>query len=101
MDGVKLTFEPAALRAIAHKAIERKCGARGLRAIIEEIMLDTMFMLPDRKEIAECVIDLNAVNGNEPKMIEGERKLPEEPAPAKKKRTTRKASSQQSDEYSE
>ncbi len=47
MEGVKLTFTPASLDAVAKKAIERKTGARGLRSILENILLDTMFELPD------------------------------------------------------
>ncbi|MDO4838418.1 MAG: ATP-dependent Clp protease ATP-binding subunit ClpX [Clostridia bacterium] len=69
MDGVKLTFTPDALRAMAKQAIERKCGARGLRAIIEDIMLDTMFELPGDKTVTECLIDEGTVNGEKPKLI--------------------------------
>lgn len=69
MDGVKLTFTPDALRAMAKQAIERKCGARGLRAIIEDIMLDTMFELPGDKTVTECLIDGGTVNGEKPKLI--------------------------------
>jgi len=47
IDGVELTFEPAALEAIAARAIERRTGARGLRSIIEEVMVDIMFDLPE------------------------------------------------------
>ncbi len=47
LDGVTLTFEPEALEAIAHKAIKRKTGARGLRSILEEMLLDIMYQLPD------------------------------------------------------
>ena len=49
MDGVILDFEEDALKEIAKKAIDRKTGARGLRSILEEIMLDIMFDLPDYK----------------------------------------------------
>ena len=62
MDGVKLTFTPDALRAIARKAIKRGTGARGLRAILEEIMLDIMFHLPDYKG-KEVVITQEVVEG--------------------------------------
>ena len=71
MDGVKLTFTPEALRAMAKQAIERKCGARGLRAIIEDIMLDTMFELPDDKTVTECRIEESTVNGGKPELIHG------------------------------
>ena len=72
MDGVKLTFTPEALRAMAKQAIERKCGARGLRAIIEDIMLDTMFELPGDKTVTECRIDESTVNGGKPELIHGQ-----------------------------
>lgn len=74
MDGIRLTFEEDAVRAIAHLAMERKCGARGLRAIIEDCMLDTMFELPGMSEVSECVIDTAAVNGGKPKLINGTRR---------------------------
>ncbi len=56
MDNVKLTFEKDALKAIADEAIRRNTGARGLRAIIESIMLDVMFDLPSRDDVSECVV---------------------------------------------
>ena len=71
LDGIELTFEDAAVRAIAHQAIERRCGARGLRAIIENVMLDTMFELPGLPEVTGCVIDENAVNGGKPRLVKG------------------------------
>ncbi|MCQ2457646.1 MAG: ATP-dependent Clp protease ATP-binding subunit ClpX [Clostridia bacterium] len=74
LDGVKLTFSDDAVRAIAKQAMERKCGARGLRAIIEDAMLDTMFELPDMKDVNECVMDADAVNGGKPKLISGTRR---------------------------
>ena len=74
MDGVKLTFEEDAIREIARQAITRKCGARGLRAIIEDAMLDTMFELPGQTEINECVITKDAVTGGKPKLIAGVRR---------------------------
>ena len=74
MDGVKLTFEEDAVREIARQAITRKCGARGLRAIIEDCMLDTMFDLPGQTEIGECVITKDAVTGGKPKLVPGLRR---------------------------
>ena len=71
MDGIELTFEDDAVRAIARQAIERRCGARGLRAIIENVMLDTMFELPSLPEVTGCIIDANAVNGGKPRLVEG------------------------------
>lgn len=56
LDNVDLKFEPAALEAIAREAIKRNTGARGLRSIIEGIMLDVMYEVPSREDITECVI---------------------------------------------
>ena len=69
MDGIRLTFEEEAIRSIARQAIERKCGARGLRAIIEDAMLDTMFELPGMADVNECIITKEAVNGGKPTLI--------------------------------
>ena len=70
LDGVELTFEPDALVEIAKLAIERKTGARGLRSIIENIMLEVMFDLPSRDDIKECVITKETVADNaQPKLI--------------------------------
>ncbi|PJK17454.1 ATP-dependent Clp protease ATP-binding subunit ClpX [Chryseomicrobium excrementi] len=66
LDGVKLTFEKDALSEIAKLAIERKTGARGLRSIIENIMLDVMFDLPSREDIVECVITKETVTDSQP-----------------------------------
>ena len=71
MDGIRLTFEEDAIRSIAKQAIDRKCGARGLRAIIEDAMLDTMFDLPGMTDVDECVITKEAVNGGKPTLISG------------------------------
>ena len=57
LDGAEVSFTHDALRAIAQKATERKTGARGLRAILESLMLDLMFELPSRKGIKKCIID--------------------------------------------
>ena len=77
LDGIELTFEEDAVRAIAQMAIDRKCGARGLRAIIETVMLDTMFELPSRHEVNACVITADAVNGKaEPILKNGLRRKP-------------------------
>lgn len=63
LDDVELKFEDDALIAIAEEAIERKTGARGLRSIIENIMLDVMYELPSLEEVTECVITKDAVIG--------------------------------------
>ncbi len=74
MDGVELTFTDGAVRAIARQALARKTGARGLRAIIEDVMLDTMFDLPSHPEINACLVDEETINGGQPKLTTGERK---------------------------
>lgn len=70
MDNVKLTINSKALHAIAKLAIERKTGARGLRAIMEEILMEWMYELPDKKDVAEIVIDEKVVQGeSKPKLV--------------------------------
>ncbi len=70
MEDVKLTFTDEALIAIAKKAIERKTGARGLRAIMEENLLELMYDIPDKKDVAEIVIDEKVINDKKaPKLI--------------------------------
>lgn len=70
LDDVELEFEDAALLEIAKKAIERKTGARGLRSIIEGIMLEVMFELPSRDDIAKCIITPESITkGESPKII--------------------------------
>ncbi|MBS4194857.1 ATP-dependent protease ATP-binding subunit ClpX [Lederbergia citri] len=66
LDEVELEFEDEALHEIAKKAIERKTGARGLRSIIESIMLDVMFELPSRDDITKCIITKDSVVNNKP-----------------------------------
>ncbi|WP_404404167.1 ATP-dependent protease ATP-binding subunit ClpX [Jeotgalibacillus malaysiensis] len=65
LDDVELEFEEEALREISRKAIERKTGARGLRSIIENLMLDVMFDLPSKEEIKKCIITPGAVEQTE------------------------------------
>ncbi|MCX7904534.1 MAG: ATP-dependent Clp protease ATP-binding subunit ClpX [Caloramator sp.] len=73
MDGVELEFEREALEAIAEEALKRKTGARGLRAIMEELMMDVMFEIPSREDVAKCIITLDTVvNKQPPKLIIGE-----------------------------
>ncbi|UOY94177.1 ATP-dependent protease ATP-binding subunit ClpX [Ectobacillus sp. JY-23] len=70
LDDVKLEFEEGALLEIAKKAIERKTGARGLRSIIEGMMLDVMFELPSREDIETCIISKETVaDGAPPKLV--------------------------------
>ncbi|MFD1065408.1 ATP-dependent protease ATP-binding subunit ClpX [Oceanobacillus locisalsi] len=89
IDNVELDFEKEALNEIAKKAIERKTGARGLRSIIEGIIVDVMFDLPSREDVEKCIITKDTViqeNGS-PKLIfrdgtiqEGNEKFPKESA---------------------
>ena len=70
MEEATIEFRDDALRAIAHKAMDRKTGARGLRSIIENVLLDTMFDLPSTENVSKVVIDENVVNGeNAPILI--------------------------------
>ncbi|TKW61735.1 MAG: ATP-dependent Clp protease ATP-binding subunit ClpX [Blastochloris viridis] len=64
MENVRLTFAQEALTEVAHQAIKRKTGARGLRAILENILLDTMFDIPSAKGLEEVVINANTVRGD-------------------------------------
>ena len=64
LDGVGLEFEESAIEAIADKALERKTGARGLRAIMEAVMLDLMYRVPSDTSISRCVIDKELVEKN-------------------------------------
>ena len=66
MEGVNLSFEKEALEAIADKAFEKGTGARGLRSLIESIMIDVMYSIPSRKDVRECVITAATVAGGEP-----------------------------------
>ena len=70
MDGVELSFEDDAVRAIAHRAIELKTGARGLRSIMEDCMMDTMYATPSDKTIEKIVITKDAIaKKSAPKII--------------------------------
>ncbi len=62
-DNVKLTFEDDAIEAIAEQAFERKTGARGLRSIMEKVMMDVMYRIPSDDTIVECIITKDAVEG--------------------------------------
>lgn len=73
LDNVSLRFTPNALKAIARRAIERKTGARGLRNVMEKIMLDIMFRLPSLPNVRECVINRAVIEkGKEPVLLYGE-----------------------------
>ncbi|MCP4810402.1 MAG: ATP-dependent Clp protease ATP-binding subunit ClpX [Proteobacteria bacterium] len=73
MEGVELKFTQEALVAIAKEALARKTGARGLRSIMEEIMLDVMYDIPSKSNIKECVISDDVVTRNKPPVLVYER----------------------------
>ncbi|MCR5459927.1 MAG: ATP-dependent Clp protease ATP-binding subunit ClpX [Acetatifactor sp.] len=76
MDAVKLTFDDDAVDLIAQKAFDRKTGARGLRSILENVMMDTMYEIPSDDTIGRCVITKDAVEGTaEPTIIRREKKV--------------------------
>jgi len=64
MEGVELELRPGALQAIARKALKRKTGARGLRSILEHVLLDIMFELPGLQNVQKVVVDENAITGD-------------------------------------
>ena len=64
LDGCKLSFKENALKEIAQKAISKKTGARGLRSILENILLKTMYEIPSQENIEEVIVDANAVKGH-------------------------------------
>jgi ATP-dependent Clp protease ATP-binding subunit ClpX len=79
MEDVTLTFTPDALVGIARKAVTRKTGARGLRSIMEAILLDTMFELPSLRGVDEVVINAEVIEGNaEPLYVHAKQVQPNE-----------------------
>lgn len=70
LDGVDLEFEDGALEAIAEKAMERKTGARGLRAIMEDVIMDLMYQVPSDEKVSKCVITRGVVESSEEPVIE-------------------------------
>jgi ATP-dependent Clp protease ATP-binding subunit ClpX len=85
MEGVKLTIPDEALKSVSRRAIDRKTGARGLRSIMESILLDTMFDLPAMNGVEEVVISREVVDGDaKPLLIYADRdkQMPAKAAPA-------------------
>jgi ATP-dependent Clp protease ATP-binding subunit ClpX len=75
MEGVELEFDPFSIDVIAKKAIERKTGARALRSIVENFMLDIMYEIPNKKDIRKCIITKDVVeNGAEPLFLMTDKK---------------------------
>ena len=81
LDGVELTFDQDALVAVAHKAIERKTGARGLRAILEDVMLEIMFDIPSRNDIKSCEITLDVIEKKAAPKVQYREEAPRVEAP--------------------
>ena len=87
IEGVKLTFQEDAIREIAKKAIERNTGARGLRSIMEILLLDTMFELPGMENAEEIVVKAdNVINNTPPTIVFSEKKKPAKEKDSKKKK---------------
>lgn len=77
MDGVELEFTEEALGAIARSAMERKTGARGLRSVVEGLLLDTMYELPSLDSVEKCIVDADSVtDGVKPTLVEADRDTP-------------------------
>ena len=68
-EGIKLTFTNEALKSVSKQALDRKSGARGLRAILEKVMLDIMYDLPSRSGVGECVIGNEVILNDEPPLL--------------------------------
>jgi ATP-dependent Clp protease ATP-binding subunit ClpX len=75
MDNVALEIQPEALEAIAQKAIDRQIGARGLRAVMEQIMTTIMYLIPSDLSIQKVIITPSCVNGGQPEIIRNKTKL--------------------------
>ena len=69
LEGIGLIFDPEAVREIARKALNRGTGARGLRAVLEELMRDMMFELPSRDDVREVVITAECVTAGIPPLL--------------------------------
>ena len=74
LDGIELEFQEDALKEVAHVAMEKKTGARGLRAILEQTMLDVMYDIPSNEKVNKVVVTLDAIKGSAPPEVhEGEK----------------------------
>jgi ATP-dependent Clp protease ATP-binding subunit ClpX len=69
MENIDLEIRPAAMKAIAKRALDRKTGARGLRSILESTLLDTMYDLPGMENVAKVVVDENTITGGSPPIL--------------------------------
>ncbi len=90
LDGVKLEFTPEAVEAIAHKAVERKTGARGLRAIMESVMMDMMYEIPSDSNVGICTITGKAVEGQgRPDLVYRDIAVPRKNLPGRAKKDSK------------
>jgi ATP-dependent Clp protease ATP-binding subunit ClpX len=70
MEGVTIDFRPDALDAVAERAMERKTGARGLRSIMENVLLETMYKIPSEQHVIKVVVDESVIRGeSEPLLV--------------------------------
>ncbi|MCL6560054.1 MAG: ATP-dependent Clp protease ATP-binding subunit ClpX, partial [Firmicutes bacterium] len=69
LDGVTLEFTPDALDAVSEEALKRNTGARGLRAILEDVMLEVMYDIPSREDIARCIVTRDVIARKEPPRV--------------------------------
>lgn len=94
MDDALLEFEPEALEAISEKALARNTGARGLRAIIEEIMLDVMYDIPSVNNVEKCIVTRETIDkGTIPQLVINENKKPLKKSIGKKSRVKKESAS--------
>ena len=93
MDDVELAFEEGALKAIAKKALKNETGARGLRGIIEEMMLDVMYDAPSQKDIIKCIISEETITKNKRPLLVYKEKQLEEPKKTSKKKSGEESAS--------
>ena len=85
MENVDLVFEESALRAVAKKALERNTGARGLRSILENVLLETMYDLPSRADVGTVIVDEAVINGTAKPTFKAERLVQDDSAKATEK----------------
>jgi len=89
MDGVELVFEDGAIEEIAKKSFSRKIGARGLRSIMENAMMDVMYSIPSENNVVKCIITKDVILGNEkPRLVRSEESVVRKP---QLKRTSKKS----------
>jgi ATP-dependent Clp protease ATP-binding subunit ClpX len=79
-DGIELVFADEALTAVADKALERETGARGLRSIVEEVLLDVQFELPSRRDVRKCVVTRETIERGQTPTLVTEAAPPEDDA---------------------